>query len=369
MIDIYRALPMALCLSAPLFISEAEAAPQPPPPIELDTSREGDSLESPIEGAFWIPLASGVESLFYQDLPGPNGEITTEDLTVRVSSAEGEIEGSLYLVQSSSPERFVYWRASEPLSEGVYEVNMVAEDVDNYEELRTELNLSLNVSASSQMPETSASLSLDQVVEFESDDEVVCCNTMDPNECSLDRFCDTHCWAESYRYDPRFMGTFEATATDRYEAFTLFRSVVTLAEARRGSYYNIFGDQLADSNELSELQNVELEAGDELCYSIAWENLITGDSGSSAPVCFTQEQVEVIEHRVPSNESLNEEAAMCFALPEGYPKESGDDPNTEADRAVSNDDGCQQRSGSPWGLGLWLCALALWIRRRALRLA
>jgi len=123
------------------------------------------------------------------------------------------------------------------------------------------------------------------------------------------------------------------------------------------------------TNELSELQNVELEAGDELCYSIAWENLITGDSGSSAPVCFTQEQVEVIEHRVPSNESLNEGAAMCFALSEGYPKESGDDPNTETDRAVSNDDGCQQRSGSPWGLGLWLCALALWIRRRALRLA
>ena len=314
-------------------------------------------VSAPIEGAFWIPITSAESYLNLTAHPTIAGGQSSEELSVQVKNEAGEEQaGAIFQAGSPFGNSRYFWRSAAPLAAGTYRVEMQATPPDG---LPGALSLSLEVAASSADPSPSATLAASPLSEVQLDDVVTCCGT---EEVCESRACSVECWTERYRYVPRIGGTYQGVAADRYERFTVFGAELTQPNNPGGdlSLFLSYADQLEESAELS-LIPYEFE-GDQLCATIKWQNLVTGEQGSSERQCFGAEEFEEIEHVTPSNEDLNEAASVCFEPPEGYPLAT-----ETPERAESIDEGgCAQATTLPT---LWLAMLILGAMSAALRAA
>lgn len=356
-----------LLIAKPLAVS---AIPIPPPPLELDTELEGDTLPSPIEGAFWIPSTDAESYLELREFTEIQEAFTSELLSIRVSNEAGEEQqGHIFMSNYNYGTTRHFWRSDAPLAEGVYQVAMQAMPADGEP---SSLSFQLEVAASAADPVPTAGLMTSQLGEKQLDDVVTCCNLEDleSGECTP-RGCQVECWTESYEYVPLIEGSYKAIAADRYEHFTVFKAELTQPDTSIVKQSNPLGyaAQVEGDAPLS-LYPYEFE-GEQLCVTITWENIITGEDGRTEPVCFDADEFEAIEHLTPTNEELNQAAMVCFEPPEGYPlmTEGGEpDPNPSSDQEVAVDEGgCSQRAArsSLWLIFLTLGLIASVQRRRA----
>jgi hypothetical protein len=330
----------------------AFSAPTPSPPPEFDQAWAGQTIETPIEGAFWLPILN-IQFVGYQS---EGDQALVDGITVEVSKAEESIPGALYVYPGN--QRMFFWKADQALEPGLYTVSMRIDD-DLYGAEESSMQFEINVAMSNSDPtETSVSLEMTQLIEIQKDDDVICCNTMDDlNECF--RGCPVHCWAESYSYPTEFKGSSTFEAVDRYESFTHFKLVIR----DQSNYRSIgFADQLTSPVE----SQIDLPVTDERCYAFKWVNAVTQDEGQTDWLCFSRDEVNVIDHIPPTPESLNQEAAMCFEMPEDYPKEEANpppkeeaNPPPESDMNLAEDEeGCQQApSSSFWIFSLLMMCL------------
>ena len=335
MVQILSSL-LLLCLPVIAF-----SVPVSSPPPEFDQSWAGQTIEAPIEGAFWLPILN-IQFVGYQS---DGDQALVDGISVHVSQNEESIPGALYA--SSGNQRMFFWKADQAMEPGLYDVLMNLDD--QYGADQSSMQFELNVAMSRNNPtETSVSLEMTQLTEIQKSNEVICCDTVDSlsNECL--RECPVHCWTESYRYPAEFNGSSTFEAVDRYELFTYFSLVI-----RDQSMYSSIGfaDELTSPVE----SQIDLPVEDEQCYAFKWVNVVTQDEGQTDWLCFSREEVNMIDHSSPTPESLNQELEMCFEIPDGYPKEVETSPNSEVPHVDNEDTGCQQRSSSSF----WLLSILM----------
>ena len=286
----------------------AFAAPIPPP--MLDETVSGTTIDTPLEGAFWLPLT-------YIEYAS---DLFIDQIEIEVTGPEGEpISGSLQWV-NLSPDR-VFWRADTPLTPGVLSVSLSLNDNFNPS---GPLAFNLNVIDTENLPtDGSATLNSLSAQEVEVGADEVCCVSVNrPEECDFNPrgvdACNDLCWPQSYIYVPNVSFASMFTLATGYESFYQFEVSRHRGDASEVAQ-RVWGD-------VGRLSTVTFETEDmEYCISVRAINVVGNEQLDSEILCLSSTMLETIERREISTTMLNQEAEQCAEMPEGYPlsEESG----------------------------------------------